>query len=425
MSEKCSHTHRRKKMGELGSFKEISSVSNYIEAIFDLRNLKMSEYSLSSYWFFRGQKNSLWGMTPNAFRNDVLQYEYDSIETAIRQRPYDFQSATNFEILTKLQHYGLGTRLLDVTLNPLVALYFASEKYEELVLGRNGRGKYVSRDGKIVYRYGYGHKLSELDVRIASTLPFIEFAEGITLSSLFKELCNKRAIFPDEQITLEENNYEKFIHAIQRNSFVISSYSNERLTRQNGAFIIPSAIKIIGEDLNGGDCLVRKARCDLDDEFEEAYFIVPADKKESIRDELDFLNINEATLFPELEHQLVYLQNRKLPNPGQVEIYEDFSGKTTRFADKSPQEEATIPHLEPHPDIQYIVEKYFSEDPTVGKRITQAIEQSISVLDWWTKDSMISRMNRDITRILQEKMSMQDSKVLANKVVKEILASPK
>ena len=56
------------------NYKEINSVSSYIEEILDLRQLKMSEYSLSSYWFFRGQKNSLWRMNPNVFRNDALQY---------------------------------------------------------------------------------------------------------------------------------------------------------------------------------------------------------------------------------------------------------------------------------------------------------------------------------------------------------------
>ena len=402
---------------------KINSVSSYIKAIFDLRSSKMSEYSLSSYWFFRGQKNASWGMCPNIFRNDALKYEFDSIETAIRQRPYDFREcSTDFEILTKLQHYGLGTRLLDVTLNPLVALYFASEKHEEFVLGRDGRGKYVPCDGKVVYRYGYGHKLSELEVRIACALPFIEFTEDFTLSSLSKELYSKKIITTDEQIVLEDNNYEKFIHAIQSNSFVVSSYSNERLTRQNGAFIIPSAVKIIGDDLNGGNCLVRKARCDLDDEFEETYFIIPAEKKESIRDELDFLNINEATLFPELEHQLVYLQNRKLPNPGEVEIYEDFSRKTISHTDNSSStEESVAPHAEPHPDVHFVVNKYLTEVPDLAEKVALILEKGTSEIDWWLKDSAVSRINRDITRTLQAKMSMQESKILANNIVKEIL----
>lgn len=402
---------------------KINSVSSYIKAIFDLRSSKISEYSLSSYWFFRGQKNASWGMCPNIFRNDALKYEFDSIETAIRQRPYDFREcSTDFEILTKLQHYGLGTRLLDVTLNPLVALYFASEKHEEFVLGRDGRGKYVPCDGKVVYRYGYGHKLSELEVRIACALPFIEFTEDFTLSSLSKKLYSKKIITTDEQIVLEDNNYEKFIHAIQSNSFVVSSYSNERLTRQNGAFIIPSAVKIIGDDLNGGNCLVRKARCDLDDEFEETYFIIPAEKKESIRDELDFLNINEATLFPELEHQLVYLQNRKLPNPGEVEIYEDFSRKTISHTDNSSStEESVAPHAEPHPDVHFVVNKYLTEVPDLAEKVALILEKGTSEIDWWLKDSAVSRINRDITRTLQAKMSMQESKILANNIVKEIL----
>lgn len=51
---------------------KINSVSSYIEKIFDLRQSKISEYALSAYWFFRGQKNSSWGMSPNVFRNDAL-----------------------------------------------------------------------------------------------------------------------------------------------------------------------------------------------------------------------------------------------------------------------------------------------------------------------------------------------------------------
>lgn len=254
--------------------RKIGSVSSYIKAIFGLRNTKVSEYSLSSYWFFRGQKNSLWGMCPNVFRNDALKYEFDAIETAIRQRPYDFREcASDFEILTKLQHYGLGTRLLDVTLNPLVALYFASEKCEEYVQGKDGRGKYIPRDGKIAYQYSYGHKLTELEVRIACALPFIDFAEDLAVDGLLEKLYKNGIINVDEENSLKENDYKRFIQVIQSNSFVVSAHSNERLTRQSGAFIIPTAIKIIKDSGSNGSLLVRKARCDLDDAFEKIHLL--------------------------------------------------------------------------------------------------------------------------------------------------------
>ena len=404
--------------------RRINSVSSYIKAIFDMRSAKISEYALSSYWFFRGQKNSSWGMCPNIFRNDALTYEFDSIETAIRQRPFDFRECTSdFEILTKLQHYGLGTRLLDVTLNPLVALYFATENCEEYVQGKDGRGKYVSRDGKIAYRYAYGHRLTELEVRIACALPFIDFSEDFTVGKLFEQLCKRSIIKSDEEFSLRGNDYKRFIQLIQNNSFVVSAHSNERLTRQSGAFIIPSAIKIIKDTEKTENLLVRKARCDLDSAFEETSFIIPADKKDSIREELDFLNINEATLFPELEHQLTYLQNRKLPEPGQVEIYEKFENDMPTGLDEKCVEllRGNPEKAEPTPDTDGIVNKYLPESPELATAVITAVKDNMSIIDWWQKDSVISRIVRDITRTLQSQMSAQKSKALANAITKELL----
>ena len=402
--------------------KKITSVSSYIKAVFDLRSLKVSESSLSSYWFFRGQKNSLWRISPNVFRNDILQYEFDSIETAIRQRPYDFREcSTDFEILTKLQHYGLGTKLLDVTLNPLVALYFASEKNEQFVRGKDGRGKYVPSDGKIVYQYTYGHKVTELYVRIACALPFIEFSERFTLDKLCNKMLVRGVINSDEYRSLKKNDYKKFIESVQGNSFVISSYSNERLARQSGAFVVPSAIKIMDKNIKDGKCLVRKSRRDLDDIFEKSYFIIPANKKEKIREELDFLNINEATLFPELEHQLFYLQNRKLPEPGQVEDYEDFFRDTISYIDANQaMEEIANFKNEPHPDIQHIIDKYLAGNPELANEVIHILQEGLTIIDWWRKESVKSQINRDITHALQGEMSINESKNMANNIIKEV-----
>ena len=42
---------------------------------------------------------------------------------------------TPLEELAKLQHYSIPTRLVDVTINPLIALYFAVENTDDLSPG--------------------------------------------------------------------------------------------------------------------------------------------------------------------------------------------------------------------------------------------------------------------------------------------------
>ena len=408
-------------MDRLDIPKTINSVSKYVEAIFKLRQSKAGEFSNANFWFFRGQKCSLWRMRPSVFRGNALGVETDMIQQALRQRPFDFRDCTtDFEILTKLQHYGLGTRLLDVTLNPLVALYFASESFEDIEYGKDNRGKKVPRDGKVVYHYGYGHKLNELNVRIACAIPFLDIDDATTLSQFCSLLRYHAVISADEEGYLCSDDCEALIQAIQTSHYVISSYSNDRLIRQSGSFIVPTAIKIIENSTNIGDSLIRKSNCDLDGEFDDYAFIIPQDKKESIREQLDFLNINEATLFPELEHQLIYLQSKKVHTTFSVEPYEQYirSQPNESHEDESITEVLALRSSnEPHPDINKIVSHYIDGKSVLYKDIISTIKSITSIIDWWLKESTISQMRRDITRLLQKNMSALESKTIANNIV--------
>ena len=408
-------------MSKTNGEKRINSVSSYIEEVFKLRKTKTAELSDANYWFFRGQKNSEWGMCPNVFRGDALYSEYSVIQQAMRQRPYDFRECkSSFEVLTKLQHYGLGTRLLDVTLNPLVALFFASEEFEDFEYGKDGRGKKVKKDGKIVYRYSYGHKLDELGVRIACRLPFIELREDASLDVFVDQLKRDGIISADECLFLKSNEYEGLIHTIQRNSYVMASYSNDRLKRQSGAFIVPTAILILPNGKDIGSSLIRKASRPLDSEFDEDYFIIPHEKKKSIREELDFLNINEATLFPELEHQLIYLQNKKTIVSGTVEKYQEYI-KPIITEEEEEEKSIATSAVVPHPDVSRIIDKNLAAGDTSKEQVQQIIADGISTIDWWLKEAITSRMRRDITRVLQERMSARQSKATASEIVEDLI----
>lgn len=254
--------------------------------------LRMYHINTNSMSLYRGQSNYAWHLEPAVYRNNQFPYESLYIKELERKNPSEFVNQSNFDKLVKMQHYGLPTRLLDVTFNPLVALYFACENH-------------FDTDG--AFYYFSTPTFWEDNWAIQIVTDYIMEPTNYVDELIEQEFYRLPSVFqnPNDAKSTILHTLAVPAHAI------LPKYTNQRIQQQSGAFLLfgmslqkpettsdskdysPNYLSYGKLDKNQQDKIcpvIKKIR-------------IPAKYKQNILHELDLLNINESFLFPELEHQ--------------------------------------------------------------------------------------------------------------------------
>ena len=369
---------------------EIDSVSSFIEHI---RSIKEAADGTSTELYFRGQETEFWDIEPSIFRDDMLSIEHKLMQIPLQKSPTEFRDLNSmFDIMTKYQHYGMCTRLLDLTTNPLVALFFACKTH--------GLEKYDTEDGQVEKEpYGiiyytdkyYPSQSADIEIQIVSALASYDLEKENTLFDILEKLKRDQIIDEKTQSRWLEN-YGEFVKIIQSNYMVMPTYTNERLRKQSGVFLLTSLFSF-NKDHDIRKSIISKAKGKLNEEFNETYFYVSGENKEAILKELDLYNINEATLFPELEHQLSYI---KYANRNQVNPVTDF----IKYEENTINAVQDVGLEQPELD-KYIVESFDEKFKDIIETddindVFNLIKNHFTV-DWYTRQSVLSKMKMSIT----------------------------
>ncbi|MFR3569008.1 FRG domain-containing protein [Paeniclostridium sordellii] len=243
--------------------------------------------------FYRGQSNIDYKLEPSVFRGNAKGKEDKIYLKVLTECSNEFDTnMTHIDIISKMQHYGVYTRLLDVTTNALVSLYFACE-------GEKNKDK----DGCVYIFNPDENNIKSFDsdtISILSSVPRFNEDDKYELRICAEQYYDDIDDFNQQpvvrrllhEVKKEKPAFENIIKPkdLLNNYFLLPKKDNPRIIRQSGAFII----------------------CGLNEnKVVEPYkkIKIPSGSKDIILEQLKCFGISKATLHPELYKVAEYIKD--------------------------------------------------------------------------------------------------------------------
>ena len=245
-----------------------------VHSVTNIRNNGEKTVSQRLKIYYRGQAQKEWLLTPGIYRKDNYN-EYELLRKSTCRIWSEVSKYNSYlDKLIFLQHYGLVTRLLDVTFNPLVALYFACCEVKD----KEGN----NIDGAVYCGYQYekeNNYVAELTCEFVFKTPLKWIDTNVLL------------FIKDKNVSIEQ-----FAEPL----FILPVLNNPRIEQQNGAFIMAPLLKNVEKQM------LSNAWKDIGESsfFEKRRAIVHCSNKVEILKKLSELGIDAGTIYQDVTKKL-------------------------------------------------------------------------------------------------------------------------